>query len=142
MQLFRASGLLVFLLLASHAAAQETVRREHHNVNISVKREGRIAYYASPGESCGRGGEPEITIVEQPSYGKIILRPDRLLAQASTVPPRSAACRGEFVDATAIFYKPAPGFRGSDRLVLRIYFPDAPNGPASTLIDEIFIAVR
>ena len=128
------------LLLAGSALAQDA-RRGHHSVNVSAQREDEIAYYASPDESCGKGLPPEITVTEHPSYGKIIFRRDRLTAFASTIPPRSAKCRGQFVDVTAVFYKPAGKFRGSDRAVLRVRFPAA-DGSADTLIDEIYITVR
>lgn len=128
-------------LLAGTALAQDAARREHHSVNVTTSREGQIAYYASPDESCGKGLPPEITVAEQPSYGKIIFRRDRLMAFAATIPPRAVKCRGKFVDVTSVFYKPAAKFHGSDRAVLRIRFP-VPDGPADTLIDEIYIAVR
>lgn len=129
------------LLLAGGALAQDAARRGHHSVNVSTSREGQIAYYASPDESCGKGAPPEITIAEQPSYGKIVFRHDRLVAFAATVPPRAVKCRGKFVDVTSVFYKPAAKFHGSDRAVLRIRFP-VPGGTADTLIDEIYITVR
>jgi len=129
------------LLLAGSALAQDAPRRGHHSVNVSTHREGQVAYYASPDESCGKGLPPEITIAEHPSYGKIIFRRDRLTAFAATIPPRAAKCRGQFVDVTTVFYKPAGKFHGSDRVVLRVRFP-APDGSADTLIDEIYITVR
>jgi hypothetical protein len=129
-----------FLLAAASAHAQEA-RREHRNVNISIGREGRIAYYASPDEACGKGIAPQISILEHPNYGKIAFRPDRLMALSSTIPDRAENCRGKFVDVTAVFYKPAKNFHGSDRAVLRVTFTAA-NGAASTLFDTIYISVR
>ena len=126
--------------IAASASAQE-VRREFHNVGVSIGREGRLAYYASPDENCGRGIAPQISVVEHPNYGKITLRPDRLIAYASTVPRHAEHCRGKFVDVTAVFYKPAKGFHGSDRAVLRVAFPVA-SGAADTLYDTIYISVR
>ncbi len=63
------------------------------------------------------------------------------MAFAATVPPRAVKCRGNFVDVTSVFYKPAAKFHGSDRAVLRIRFP-VQGGPADILIDEIYITVR
>lgn len=131
---------LVFLFVASAASAEE-VHRAHHNANVSAGREGRLGYYASPDAKCGAGMRPQIEIVERPNYGTLSVRPDRLTAYASTVPPRANGCRGKFVDAIAVYYKPAAGFHGSDRLTLRVRFPAA-NAPASTLYDTIFISVR
>jgi len=42
---------------------------------------------------------------------------------------------------TAVYYKPAKGYRGSDRAVLSVIFP-ASNGAASTLYATIYISVR
>jgi hypothetical protein len=136
----RAIGFAVLLSLAGGAAAQE-IRREHHAANIPAGREGRIAYFASPDERCGKGIAPEITVLERPSYGRLSQRPDRLVASPSTIPPRASACRGEFVDVTAVYYKPAPGFHGSDRVVLRVHFP-ARDGDAATAVHEIYVSVR
>ena len=131
---------LVFLSIAAGASAQEA-RREYRNVNISVGREGRIAYYASPGSDCGKGIAPQISILEHPNYGKIAFRPDRLTALSYSIPDRAENCRGKFVDVTAVFYKPAKGFHGSDRVVLRVNFPAA-NGTASAQVDVFYISVR
>jgi hypothetical protein len=137
---FRAG--ILFLLLATTAGHTQEVRRYHHAANVSANREGRVTYYAAPDEVCGTGIAPTITILEYPSYGRVSLRPDRLFARGGSIPPRSESCRGKFVDALAVMYKPAPGFYGSDRVVLQVYLPPATNGPATTLIDEIFISVR
>jgi hypothetical protein len=137
-----AAGVFALSLLAGIATAQEPVRHQHHSVNISTNREGRIAYYAAPSASCGKNAAVEISILERPSYGRIILRPDRLLAYAATIPARAGNCRGQFVDVTAVFYKPAAGFHGTDRAVLRLHFPGAENGKTETRTDEIYISVR
>ncbi len=133
-------GLFVFLSILS-AGAQE-VSRVHRNVNVPAGREGRLGYYASPDEACGKGIAPEIAIVERPNYGRIVLRPDRLTAYSSTVPARANGCRGKFVDVISVYYKPAAGFHGSDRVVLRVLFPATAGGPASTLFEAIYISVR
>ena len=126
--------------MATAAAAQDGPHF-YQSANISIGREGRIAYYAAPDDACGKGAPVKIEIVQAPSYGKIILRHDRLMAHAAVVPPRSLPCLGQFVDATTVYYKPAPRYHGSDRAVLRVTFPAA-NGSATTRADEIFITVR
>jgi len=129
-----------FLTVAASANARET-RREYYNVSVSLGREGRLAYYASPDADCGTGIAPRISVEEQPNYGKLAFRPDRLKAISSAIPGRAENCRGKFVDVTAVYYKPAKGYRGSDRAVLRVIFP-ASNGAASTLYATIYISVR
>jgi hypothetical protein len=136
----RAAGALALLLAAAPSAAQDGPRF-YQSVNISMGREGRLAYYAAPDTGCGKGIAPKIEIVGVPSYGKLSLRADRLMAHAGVVPPQAYGCLGQFVDATAVLYKPAPRYRGSDRAVLRITFPAA-DGTAVTRTDEILISVR
>lgn len=140
MALIRAAGALVFMLATAAAAAQDGLRF-YQSANISMGREDRLAYYAAPDAACGKGMAPKIEIVGAPSYGKLVFRPGRLMAHASVVPPQAYGCLGQFVDATAVFYKPAARYRGTDRAVLRITFPAA-DGTALTRTDEIFISVR
>ena len=136
----RIIGALAFLLAVTAAAAQDGLHL-YQSVNVSIGREGRIAYYAAPDDACMKGPAPKIEIIGAPSYGKIVFRPDRLMAHSTVVPPRAYGCLGKFVDATAVFYKPAPRYHGTDRAVLRITFPAA-GGGATTRVDEILIAVR
>lgn len=117
-------------------------RSGQRTVYAPAGRETRLVYYAAPRPDCGAGPDPEIAIVEKPSYGKIVLRLDRILARPSSLPARSAACAGKFFDMAGVFYRPSPHFRGSDRVVLRIKFPAWPDGRTSTLEEEIFISVR
>lgn len=140
MALARAAGALVFALAATIAAAQG-LPHFYQSANISVGREGRLAYYAAPDAACRKSAAPKIEILGAPSYGKIILRPERLVAHAEVLAPKAYGCLGRFVDATAVFYKPAARYRGTDRAVLRITFPAA-DGTAAIRTDEIFISVR
>jgi len=137
----RAAGALALLLAAAAAAAAQDAPHFYQSANISAGREGRLTYYAAPDATCHKSAAPKIEILGAPSYGKIILRPERLMAHAGVVPPRAYGCLGQFVDAAAVFYKPAARYRGSDRAVLRITFPAA-DGTAVTRTDEIFISVR
>lgn len=138
----RAAGALALSLLAGMATAQEPVRHQHHSVNISTGREGRIAYYAAPDAACGKSAPVKISVVEGPSYGRLVFRPARLPVHTANIPARAGNCRGQFIDVTTVFYKPAAGFHGSDRAVLRLHFPAAGNGATETRTDEIYISVR
>lgn len=138
--LARAASALAFLFAITAAVAQDGLHL-YQSINISIGRETRIAYYAAPDDACRKGAAPKIEIIGVPSYGKIIFRPDRLMAHSTVVPSRSYGCLGQFLDVTAVFYKPAPRYHGTDRAVLRITFPAA-NGTPTTRVDEILIAVR
>ena len=90
----------------------------------------------------GPPGRVSFTIVEKPSYGKITVRPDHILARPSSLPSRSKACIGKFYDMAAVFYKPSPRFHGSDRMVVRVKFAAWPGGTPPTREEVIYISVR
>lgn len=121
------------------AAAAEAGERGQRTVYVSSGRETRIAYYGSPGKDCRVSPKPRIAVVAHPSYGKITLRPDRILARPGSVPARAKRCIGKFVDMTAVFYKPAPRFHGSDRVLIHVVFGTPADG---TLDEEIYLSVR
>lgn len=128
-------------MLACNNVARSEERSER-TVYVSVGREARLTYFASPDSRCAAGPPPEITIVEKPSYGKISVRPDHILARPSSLPPRSKACIGKFYDMAAVFYKPSPRFHGSDRMVVRVKFAAWPDGTPPTREEVIYISVR
>jgi hypothetical protein len=124
------------LLCGSLAHAHEAVFRKYDSVFIGGggKKE-RIAYYTAPDEPCGANETPDISVVEQPSYG-------RLLLQSEKLPAPTSACAGQWIDVTSVYYEPAPTFFGSDRVVLRVNFPGAGGHPAETMMSEIYVTMR
>ncbi len=66
----------------------------------------------------------------------------RIIAERSGVAQRDHPCIGKFIDAIAVFYRPVAGFRGSDRLRLRVKFGTTPAAETAVLEEEIFISVR
>lgn len=136
----RAVAFALAMLACSNIAWSE--ERSERTVYVSVGREARLTYFASPDSHCAAGPPPEITIVEKPSYGKISVRPDHILARPSSLPARSKACIGKFYDMAAIFYKPSPRFHGSDRMVVRVKFAAWPGGTPPTREEVIYISVR
>jgi hypothetical protein len=118
-------------------------RREQHNVYVSAGRETRVASYGTPDEKCGPGAGPKIEVVDRPSYGTLTDKSVRIIAERSGIAERDHPCIGKFIDAIAVFYRPVAGFRGSDRVRLRVEFgPIPPAGESAILEDEIFISVR
>jgi hypothetical protein len=117
-------------------------RRAQRNVNVTAGRETRIASYGTPDEKCRAGAGPEIEVAERPSYGKLTDKPVRIIAERSGIAQRDHPCIGKFIDAIAVFYRPVAGFRGSDRLRLRVKFGTTPAAETAVLEEEIFISVR
>lgn len=140
--LARAATALALVGAAGSAAAFDATLSAQRTVYVSMGREARLTYFASPDPHCGAGPKPEITIVEKPSYGKISIRTDRILARPAALPARSAACVGKFFDMAAVFYKPTAHFRGSDRVVLRVTFAAWPGASATTRKEEIYLSIR
>ena len=117
-------------------------RREQRNVNVSAGRETRIASYGTPDEKCRAGAGPEIEVAERPSYGKLTDKAVRIVAERAGVARLDHPCLGRFIDAIAVYYRPVAGFRGSDRVRLRVKFGTTPAADAAILEEEIFINVR
>jgi hypothetical protein len=128
------AAVLVALALVGPACGLD--RREQRSVYAPSAQETRIASYGAPDENCKAGPEPEIEVVERPSYGKLSDKRVRIVAERSGVPRRDHPCLGKFIDAIAVYYRPAAGFRGSDRVRLRVKFV------GTTLEEEIFIGVH
>jgi hypothetical protein len=132
-----------FFAITVAAPSHGLERREQRNVYATAGRETRIASYSAPDEKCRAGPRPAIEVAERPSYGKLINKPARIIAGRSDDARRDHPCIGKFVDAIAVYYRPAAGFRGSDRVRLRVTFPALPpTGEAAILEEEIFISVR
>jgi len=117
-------------------------RRVQRNVYVTAGRETRIASYGTPDEKCRAGAGPEIEVAERPSYGKLTDKPVRIIAERSGIAQRDHPCIGKFIYAIAVFYRPVAGFRGSDRLRLRVKFGTTPAAETAVLEEEIFISVR
>jgi hypothetical protein len=117
-------------------------RREQRSVYVSAGRETRIASYGTPDEKCRAGAGPEIEVAERPSYGKLTDKAVRIVAERAGVARPDHPCLGRFIDAIAIYYRPVAGFRGSDRVRLRVKFGTTPAAYAAILEEEIFISVR
>jgi hypothetical protein len=137
---FLAVGLFA-IAVASPSFGSE--RHEQRNVFISAGRETRIASYGTPNETCGPGAAPEIEVADRPSYGTLTNKTVRIIAERSGVARPDHPCIGKFIEAIAVYYRPVAGFRGSDRVRLRVKFGIVPpTGETAILEDEIFIGVR
>jgi predicted secreted protein len=136
---FAAIGFLV----AATAAAFGGDERAQRSVFVSAGREARIASYGVPDGKCEGRAEPTIQIVEWPSYGTLADKPVRIIAERAGVARRDHPCLGRFITSLALYYRPTTGFRGSDRIRLRVKFPAT--GPQEETVirdEEIFITVR
>jgi hypothetical protein len=135
-----AAGLFAIALIPPSFGLE---RREQRSIYVSAGREARIASYGAPDEKCKAGPEPEIEVAERPSYGTLTDKFVRIVAERSGVARQDHPCIGKFIDAIGVYYRPVAGFRGSDRVRLRVKFaPMPPVADAAILEEEIFISVR
>jgi hypothetical protein len=126
--------------IAANAPSFGLDRREQRNVYVSAGRETRIASYGTPDEKCK--AQSEIEVAERPSYGRLTDKAVRIVAERAGVARPDHPCLGRFIDAIAVYYRPVAGFRGSDRVRLRVKFGTNPAAAAAILEEEIFISVR
>jgi hypothetical protein len=134
-----AAGILVVALFAPASALD---RREQRTVYASAGRETRIAAYGAPNQKCQAEKQPAIQVVERPSYGTLTEKLARTLAERSGLARQDDPCIGKFIEAVALYYRPADGFHGSDHLRVRVKFDASPSGDPLILEQEIFVSVR
>jgi hypothetical protein len=132
-----------FFITASAAPSFGGDERAQRSVYISAGRETRIASYGAPDEKCEGRAEPTIQIVEWPSYGTLADKLVRIIAERAGVARRDHPCLGRFITSLALYYRPTAGFRGSDRIRVRVKFPATRADEEIVIRDEeIFITVR
>ena len=137
---FTATAFFAIAITAPSFAADQRAQR---SVYISAGRETRIASFGAPNEKCETGTNPDIQIVEWPSYGTLADKSVRVIAERIGVARRDHPCLGRFISSLALYYRPTAGFHGSDRIRLRVKFPAT--GPQDEMVirdEEIFIIVR
>ena len=111
---------LVCVLIAGCAAAPALPRLER-SAKVFSGMERRIAHWYDISADCLPEGEVTMRTVTPPSHGSVRfeLTPWRVGPNALEVP----ACIGREVEATAIVYRSAPGFEGTDRMSLQTHSP-------------------
>jgi hypothetical protein len=68
-------------------------------------------YYTSTNDTCYSGGKPKVHITRKPEHGSIttMWKPFRMGKEAGK-------CAGKPMRGTLVIYKPAPGYRGPDKV--------------------------
>jgi hypothetical protein len=66
-------------------------------------------------QSCA-GSAPTISFSQNPAHGTIEIKPDRYVFGKGKVTGAMRACEGQQVDGVAIWYTPAAGFHGVDKM--------------------------
>jgi len=108
----RSVSMAAFAVLSFFAAAAPAFCQSGQTLKRTVKKdvETRIVTHANatkpyPGQfSCAQGGPVTIEIVKPPQHGDVFLKP---------AIDKNPNCSNE-LNGTGIFYKPKPGFTGSD----------------------------
>ena len=132
-----------FVTIGAVISAFATDQSSQRSVYVAAGRESRIASYGAPNEKCKTLADPDIQIVEWPSYGTLGDKSVRVVAERIGVARRDHPCLGRFINSLGIYYRPKAGFHGSDRIRLRVTFPSTGPGENTVIRDEdIFIGVR
>jgi hypothetical protein len=130
------AALFVLVASASDAGAQT---RSHH-FNAAQGRDTRIRWFSTSDRQCRQQGFPVYTILSPPAHGKLSFREEwgAINMPRAEVPHLAPQCRGKPILGKAIYYRPDPGYRGSDRVRVQTYFPPRD----LTIVDVIDISVR
>lgn len=117
MKLTLATATLLGLALSApgaHAQVEVTMTR-----STAPGQEVLIWRHARWDSRCQFKAEPTLTITTTPAHGTLDMRPETFTI---TVPPANNTgrdCRGKSIAGTAVYYKPAAGFTGTDQFVYR-----------------------
>jgi hypothetical protein len=105
----RALFLLVPLILSGCQSAGTGA----FSIAVPVDQERKVAQYYSIHEDCSSMGSAVARIINQPLHGTVSIREGREFPNFPQSNPRSA-CNKETVPATLVYYRPGPGYVGTD----------------------------
>ena len=132
--------LAVAIALGSGSSAQALERTvtASSGKEIVIARGGTAMGRAS---GCLSGPRPEVTVLEAPEHGKIAIRPLRFMP-LSADPGGTGECVNIVpVNGIGIFYRSAPGFRGSDRVRVRLSFENRRSRRGGQVTQEYSISI-
>jgi hypothetical protein len=70
-------------------------------------------------KNCLNNTLPIISIVEQPKHGALSIRQEQV-----RIPDASPRCGGKYVIGNAMYYQSAVGFKGYDRIIFDVVYPN------------------
>jgi hypothetical protein len=131
---------VISVLVFTAGAIDATARTRSYSVNAVQGQDTRIKWHSTSDRQCRQQGFPVYTILSPPAHGELSYREEQgaIDMPRKWVPHRSPHCRGRPILGKAIYYRPEPGFRGSDRVRVQTYFPPRD----LTIVDVIVISVR
>jgi hypothetical protein len=125
--IIRLSLLIGGLTLASHGYAQTPPGEAQ--IQVSGDQEVRVMAFTNTGGECSGFPMPDVRIQEAPRSGTIIVR-----YGVSTFPANAPQCAGRQVPGLGVFYRPNPGFSGTDRARIETGAAGQPSQAGQTVI--------
>jgi hypothetical protein len=92
------------------------------SVTVPVDQVRKVARYYSVHEDCASAGSSVVRITNQPAHGTVSVREGRDYPNYPATNPRNA-CNKRSVPASLVYYKPAPGYAGTDGLDVDAIYP-------------------
>ncbi len=85
-------------------------------------KDGSLDYFLSISPDCASNGYPQMRIVTPPAHGELRATPGE---GYSNFPKDNVrfACNAKKIPVTYIYYRPQPGFAGTDTATIEILFP-------------------
>jgi hypothetical protein len=100
------------IMVGSSAAAEPTVT--YSFVEVATQRLMRIDYYATFNLSCAPAPAPIISVVQNPKFGALIIRPGGLITK------KVLACPVIKTPVLVVYYRSRIGYTGADHIVYSV----------------------
>ena len=117
----------IFGFVASAVAQDRTIERSVKGRSDSII---RIGTYVSIKSDCTSGPLPMIRLVGLPEHGKVTVKGAKIQAR------NFRQCLAVTVPGYVAFYRPQPGFSGTDLVTMEIKFPKG-----RTVVQKITVTV-
>jgi hypothetical protein len=98
-------------------------------VQVSSGQEVRVMAFTNTAGECSGFPMPDVRIQEAPRSGTIIVR-----YGVSTFPANAPQCAGRQVPGLGVFYRPNPGFSGTDRARIETGAAGQPSQAGQTVV--------
>jgi len=97
----------------STGPGQPTVRTVQYTRAVPIGQERNVGFFSNIHEDCTSLGPILVRVTREPTNGTTVVKSEQDYPNFSQFNPRSA-CNRQKVPGTAIYYRPNPGYSGSD----------------------------
>jgi len=101
------------LVAAGLAAATPAIAGESYNITLTGGETLRQPFFTYIRQGCQSSGVFKLEVVEPPKHGKVSFRYE-------DVKKDDTPCKDMTFRANVLYYKPDPGYKGSDALIMNV----------------------